>query len=71
MTEARLDELFYTLDICAESLPFDLQAVHIRRLEIIRAILSEHQKEKERKPLAPVLSLVERSGRNDATDRDR
>ena len=72
MTENEFEELFFTLDICAESLPFDLLPIHIPRLEIIRAILTERQREKERKTLAPatarILSLVERSGSNDAND---
>jgi len=61
----RLDDLLSTLDVCEEILPFDLQSVHVLRLEAIRAILIEQGREKERKAPARVLSLVERSGRND------
>jgi hypothetical protein len=65
MMKSQLEDLLYTLDLCAESLPFDPQAVHVRRLETIKAMLIEQGREKERKAPARVLSLVERSGRND------
>jgi hypothetical protein len=72
MTETQLDDLLYTLDICAESLPFDLQPVHVRRLEIVKGILIEHQREQERRTTTParILSLVDRSRRDDADDRN-
>lgn len=73
MTETELDELFCTLDICAESLSFELLPVHVRRLEIIKTILTEHHQERARlRPAkARILSLVERSGSTDANDRNR
>ncbi len=40
MTERQLDDLLSTLDVCEAILPFDLQVVHVRRIEAIRAILS-------------------------------
>jgi hypothetical protein len=49
-----LEDLLYTLDLCADSLPFDLQAEHIRRLEIIRQILTE---KRESRPPARILSF--------------
>ena len=65
MMKSQLEDLLYTLDLCAESLPFDPQAVHVRRLETIKAMLIEKGREKERNAPTRVLSLVERSGRND------
>lgn len=60
MTETQLEDLLFTLDICADSLPFDPQAVHVRRLETIKAILISHHKERVRRAptTARVLSLV-------------
>jgi len=40
MMNARLDDLLYTLDLCADSLPFDLLPVHIQRLQTIKDILT-------------------------------
>lgn len=57
MTKRLLEELLYTLDFCAESLPFDPQAVHLRRLETIKAILFEHGREEERRASARIIAL--------------
>lgn len=73
MTETNLEDMLFTLDICAESLSFELLPVHVRRLETIKAILTEHHKKLAQRSLvsARVLSLVEKMERNDAIDRSR
>ena len=50
----QLEDLLYTLDLCADSLPCDLLAEHVRRLQIVKEILTE---KKEARPLARVLSF--------------
>ena len=41
MMNPQLDDLLYTLDLCADSLPFDLLTVHVQRIETIKEILTE------------------------------
>lgn len=48
-----LEDLLYTLDLCADSLPCDLLAEHVRRLQIIKEILTD----KEERPPARILSF--------------
>jgi len=57
MAERQLDDLLSTLDVCEEILPFDLQPVHIRRLDAIRAILKDHERDKEQRAPARVFTL--------------
>jgi len=51
-----IEDLLFTLDLCAEALPFDLLPVHVRRIEAIRAILTERRGKEQRAP-ARVLTL--------------
>ena len=62
MTEGELEDLLFTLDVCAEALPFDLHQAHVQRLQKIKTILEErHSEEKERpREGPPKLSLVVR-----------
>ncbi len=54
-----IEDLLFTLDLCADALPFDLLPVHVRRIEAIRAILTERRAKEQRAP-ARVLTLYRR-----------
>ena len=60
MTEGELEDLLFTLDVCAEALPFDLHRAHVRRLQRIRTILEERDREEKERPRrgGPKLSVV-------------
>jgi hypothetical protein len=49
-----IEDLLYTLDLCADSLPFDLYLAHIRPIQEIRTILLEHHN-RTQKALAQIL----------------
>jgi hypothetical protein len=54
MNTAQLEDLLYTLELCESALPFDPLAVHVRRLQTIKEILTETR---ERKTPARILSF--------------
>ncbi len=60
MAERELEELLFSLDFCADALPFDLQPVHVLRLQTIKAILIERVREQKERPRRepPKLSAV-------------
>ena len=50
MNPPPIEDLLFTLDLCADALPFDLLTAHVRRIEAIRTILTERRANEQRAP---------------------